>query len=52
MGYFADMLKKAKGKSDIKSAKEGQDAIKNGTEEEKKAAMKAAQQRLLDRLKK
>lgn len=48
---FMDMLKKAKGSSDLKTAKEGQDAIKNGTDEEKKAAIEAARKRMADRIK-
>lgn len=49
---FLDLFKKAKGTSDLKSAKETQDAIKHGTPEEKEKAMAAARKRLAERLKK
>lgn len=49
---FMDMLKKAKGSSDIKTAKETQDVLKNGTPEEKKKAIEDARKRIADRVKK
>lgn len=49
---FLDVFKRAAGGSDLKSAKEGQDAIRNGTPEEKKKAIEEARKRLADRAKK
>ena len=48
---FMDYLRKAKGNSDQKTAKEGQDAIKNGTPEEKQKAIDEARKRMAERSK-
>ena len=48
---FMDYLRKAKGNSNLKSAKEGQDAIKNGTPEEKQKAVDEARKRIAERSK-
>ena len=48
---FMDYLRKAKGNSNLKSAKEGQDAIKNGTPEEKQKAIDEARKRMAERSK-
>jgi hypothetical protein len=47
---FLDLFKRAK-PDDLKKAKEGQDAIKNGTPEEKKKAIEEARKRMAERAK-
>lgn len=45
---FMDYLRKAKGNRNLKSAKEAQDAIRNGTPEEKKKAIEEARKRMAE----